>query len=363
MLFRRRWEGNRRHGGIRLRNGPGSAESARERRRAPPPNSAVPRFRAVAGVDCGSWNGHVRARIAVDRRPESELVEALTRERELCAPQQSERLAIRGSSSIEEAWSALGGQSDRVRGACHGLAHPHRCGLASRRGFVVERPSIRGRPAVLRVRCVAARRRARALRGRTLHAVSHAARGVARCTRGRTLHARTHAARGVARCTRCRTLHARTHAAREDARCTRGRTLHARTHAARGHARDVSALVVGRERDLGLARRARARARLVCVPIGQRVDLGFAAEPALACAGRYRLPAPVRRADARAGDELTRRTARPSRSAPGAASSRWTCPSRSPCRTRRRPTCACPWSCPSASRRAARSRARSTSRR
>ncbi|MCC6406460.1 MAG: deoxyribonuclease V [Planctomycetes bacterium] len=196
----------------------------------------TPQIATVAGVDCGIRDGHVRAAIAVYRYPELELVEAVTRERELRFPYIPGLLAFRELPAIEAAWAALREPPDVLLVDGHGIAHPRRFGIASHLGVVVDRPSIG---------------------------------------------------------------------------C--GKSLLVGEHAPLGDERGAREPLVDHGERIGLALRTRARVRPVYVSIGHRVDLEFAAEVVLACSIRYRLPEPVRHADALASDRLTRRTARPSR--------------------------------------------------
>lgn len=81
-----------------------------------------------------------------------------------------------------------------------------------------------------------------------------------------------------------------------------GKSILVGEHGELGRERGSRAELVDRGEVVGAALRTRAGVRPLYVSIGHRIDLARALELVLACTPRYRLPEPVRRADALAGD-------------------------------------------------------------
>lgn len=87
-----------------------------------------------------------------------------------------------------------------------------------------------------------------------------------------------------------------------------GKSLLVGSCAEPGLRRGASTRLVHDGEVVGRALRTRAGVRPVFVSVGHRVDLARAAELVLACAPRFRLPEPIRAADALAGELPVRRS-------------------------------------------------------
>jgi deoxyribonuclease V len=81
-----------------------------------------------------------------------------------------------------------------------------------------------------------------------------------------------------------------------------GKSLLVGAHRKLGLAKGAHAPLIDRGEVVGVALRTRAKVAPLYVSIGHRVDLAFARELVTATVTRYRLPEPVRRADAFAGE-------------------------------------------------------------
>ncbi len=96
----------------------------------------------VAGVDASYRDGIARAAVVVFSFPRLDIVEYVTAERPVESPYVPGLLSFREAPVILDALEKLSLAPDLLIFDGHGIAHPHRLGIASHVGLLVDKPSI-----------------------------------------------------------------------------------------------------------------------------------------------------------------------------------------------------------------------------
>jgi len=96
----------------------------------------------IAGVDAGYRDGIARAAIVAFSFPGLDVLECVTAERPVDYPYVPGLLSFREAPTILDAMEKLPLVPDLFIFDGHGIAHPHRLGIASHIGLLVDKPSI-----------------------------------------------------------------------------------------------------------------------------------------------------------------------------------------------------------------------------